>query len=143
MVKLLLIPLVLPPRSPPYPVQLLRLCFDRVCPFFVGVSRSRSCCDVVSTSICMSLKPSTMTLGLVSPSLIGLGSRRPRLNLSTIASSSAKSTSWWMLVFSDVMKGENELWIGVGILPDMLVDGSFWNEPGERCTESVISKSSE
>jgi hypothetical protein len=40
-------------------------------------------------------------------------------------------------------KGAKELCIGVGMRPDMLDDGSLWKEPGDRCIESVISKSSE
>ena len=33
--------------------------------------------------------------------------------------------------------------MGVGILPDMVRDGSVWNGPGDRCTVSDISISSE
>merc|ERR1712093_243200 len=68
----------------------------------------------------MSPKPATITLGLVSPSLIGLGSLLPRRNLSTNASSSAKSPSRRTEAFSARMNGANELCIGVGIRPEML-----------------------
>merc|ERR1712225_182596 len=84
----------------------------------------------------MSPKPATITLGLVSPSLIGLGSLLPRRNLSTNASSSAKSPSRRTEAFSARMNGANELCIGVGIRPEMLGEWSFWNGPGERWIES-------
>jgi hypothetical protein len=99
-----------------------------------------------STSICIPLIPSTMTLGLISPSLMGLGRRRPRRNRSIRASSVVKSGSeeeWYKVLFGG--RYANELWMGVGIrLARVLDEWSGWKGPGERCMPlSVISKSSE
>lgn len=63
---------------------------------------------------------STKTLGLISPSLIGLGSRRPRLKRLMRASSSAKlSSEAWQVAFSARIERAKELCIGVGIRAEL------------------------